>query len=346
MAGNFARLAATAAASLLLAGCDVIATGGAAAEPLDLQMAHPGGTVLQVLSASTGNGHTEVVLRIINGRDREIRLNGQREQTYLVNEAGEKLLLLEPAANPQLTVPSRQTIEGRLVFAGEMPRGSAATLVLNARTTTDNIHSASPRFETRIEPGALARSRDVPAASSLFAMRPNPGSQLAPRASGSATFGGGERSTSELRAVEALKTELGAVETDRGTLISLPGDVTFDFDKATIRPEARATLDRLAELIARSPEGTIAIEGHTDAVGADDYNQRLSERRAAAVADYLVSKNVARERLATRGWGKARPVASNTRPDGSDDEQGRQRNRRVEVVLPRGEGGTAGGESG
>lgn len=330
--------AALAAACLLAAGCDAIGIGGTTAEPLDLQMLHPGGGVLQVVSASTGGGHTELVVRIVNGRDREIRLNGQRDQSYLVNQAGEKLPLAEPAANPQLAVPARQTVEARLVFVGELPRDAAATLVLNARTSTDNIHAASPRFELRLEPGALARGRDIPAASALFAMRPNPGSQLAPRASGSASLTGGERTTSELRAVEALKSELGAVETERGTMISLPGDVTFDFDEATIRPEARATLDRLAELIARSPEGTIAIEGHTDALGGDAYNQRLSERRAAAVAEYLVSRNVPEDRLATRGWGKARPVASNTRPDGSDDEEGRQRNRRVEVVLPRSAG--------
>lgn len=134
--------------------------------------------------------------------------------------------------------------------------------------------------------------------------------------------------------VDAIKTELGATETDRGTLVSLPGDVTFDFDKATIRPDARPTLDKLAELIKAQNPASTAIEGHSDSKGNDSYNQRLSEQRATAVRDYLISvRTVDGTRLKTSGLGELRPVAPNAKPDGSDDEAGRQRNRRVEVIL-------------
>ena len=134
--------------------------------------------------------------------------------------------------------------------------------------------------------------------------------------------------------IDTLKTELGATQTDRGTMISLPGDVLFDYDKATIRTDARPQLDKLAELIkAQNPPST-AIEGHSDGKGDDSYNLKLSERRALAVRDYLISvRTVDGTRLTTRGLGELKPVAPNALPDGTDDPTGRQKNRRVEVTL-------------
>ncbi|WP_169542469.1 OmpA family protein [Sphingomonas baiyangensis] len=116
--------------------------------------------------------------------------------------------------------------------------------------------------------------------------------------------------------------------------MSLPGDVLFDFDKATIRPDARATLDKLAALIAAQKPPSVSIEGHTDAKGDDAYNQRLSEARAHAVRDYLVDqRQVPAALLKAIGLGELRPVAPNANATGGDDPEGRQRNRRVEVVL-------------
>jgi outer membrane protein OmpA-like peptidoglycan-associated protein len=140
--------------------------------------------------------------------------------------------------------------------------------------------------------------------------------------------------------VDSIKSALGATETDRGTLVSLPGDVTFDFDKATIRPDARPTLDKLAELIKAQNPPSVAIEGHTDSKGEDAYNQKLSDARALAVRDYLVSvRTVDGTRLTTKGYGELKPVAPNATADGKDDEAGRAKNRRVEVILAKG-GGT------
>lgn len=131
-----------------------------------------------------------------------------------------------------------------------------------------------------------------------------------------------------------LLSELGARETARGTVVSLPGDVLFDFDRWSIRADARPTLAKLAELIARSPGVPVVVEGHTDAKGSEAYNQRLSERRADSVADWLArQRGVDPARLGRRGLGESEPVAPNARADGSDDPAGRQRNRRVEVIL-------------
>ena len=109
-------------------------------------------------------------------------------------------------------------------------------------------------------------------------------------------------------------------------------DFLFDFDRSVVRPEAAGAL---AEVAARIKEAkkAITIEGHTDAKGTESYNQGLSERRAGAVRVALSDRGIPDAWLRVRGFGKSRPVAPNQHADGSDDPDGRQRNRRVEVVI-------------
>ena|SRR2546430_2489936 len=109
-------------------------------------------------------------------------------------------------------------------------------------------------------------------------------------------------------------------------------DFLFDFDRAELRPEAAPALTELSQRIVRADK-TVLIEGHTDAKGTDGYNQGLSERRAVAVRTALVVGGLPQARLNVRGFGKTRPVVPNQYPDGTDDPDGRQRNRRVEVVI-------------
>jgi len=103
--------------------------------------------------------------------------------------------------------------------------------------------------------------------------------------------------------------------------------VTFDFDKATLRADARAVLDEAARTLSARPTVRVSVEGHTDDKGSDAYNARLSERRAQAVADYLAKAGIASARLESHGFGESRPVADNT------TEDGRARNRRVELRI-------------
>lgn len=110
-------------------------------------------------------------------------------------------------------------------------------------------------------------------------------------------------------------------------------DALFAFDQATLTPDAEETLQALVPLLAKAGPHPASVEGHTDAKGSDVYNQTLSERRAATVRDWLAAHGALSAATPTRGWGKRRPVAPNTRPDGADDPAGRQRNRRVEVVV-------------
>lgn len=110
-------------------------------------------------------------------------------------------------------------------------------------------------------------------------------------------------------------------------------DALFEFDQAALTPDAEETLTALVPLLAKAGKHPVSVEGHTDAKGSDDYNQTLSEKRARAVKDWLVAHNAVPAATSIKGWGEQRPVADNTRPDGSDDPAGRQKNRRVEVVL-------------
>lgn len=126
-----------------------------------------------------------------------------------------------------------------------------------------------------------------------------------------------------------------APESRRELVFELGADLLFDFDRAELRPEAEPVLRALLEQVkAKLRKPRFRVEGHTDAKGEEAYNQRLSERRAASVRDWLVRKGgVASAAIVTTGWGETRPVAPNTRPDGSDDPVGRQRNRRVVVTV-------------
>jgi OmpA-OmpF porin, OOP family len=115
--------------------------------------------------------------------------------------------------------------------------------------------------------------------------------------------------------------------------IDLKG-VNFDFDKSTLRPDAVAILNEAIEILKRYPDLKVEVAGHTDSKGTDAYNQKLSERRASAVYDYLTSNGVDAGRLVGPvGYGESRPIAPNTNDDGSDNPEGRARNRRTELNV-------------
>ncbi len=136
-----------------------------------------------------------------------------------------------------------------------------------------------------------------------------------------------------LEATRGLLAELKARPVDGTIVVDLPGDVLFDFDKDTLRTDAIVVLDRLVQLLSGFEGRAVAISGHTDSKGDDDYNDALSERRADRVRDYLVRHATGSRNYETRGFGERKPVAPNTQPDGRDDPQGRQKNRRVEIVI-------------
>jgi outer membrane protein OmpA-like peptidoglycan-associated protein len=120
--------------------------------------------------------------------------------------------------------------------------------------------------------------------------------------------------------------QMKAKQTDRGIVLTL-GDVLFDTGRAELNPGASTKMDQLAQFLAQHPDRRVEIDGFTDSVGSDAYNEELSQRRANAVKAALVTRGIDPSRINTQGYGKAYPVASNS------DSGGRQLNRRVEVVI-------------
>jgi outer membrane protein OmpA-like peptidoglycan-associated protein len=110
-------------------------------------------------------------------------------------------------------------------------------------------------------------------------------------------------------------------------ILNLPGNITFGFDSADLRPEFFEVLNSVALVVAEFDQTIVEVAGHTDSTGAASYNQRLSEQRAQTVARYLIGRDVNEDRMLVVGYGQDAPVASN------DTHEGRQQNRRVELTL-------------
>jgi len=137
-----------------------------------------------------------------------------------------------------------------------------------------------------------------------------------------------ETDKSELRAQLLLQfnTILKTRDTARGLIVNM-SDVLFDTAKFTLRPEAREKLAKVAGIVSGHPGLRLDVEGHTDSVGGDDYNQQLSEERGGSVRDYLIEQGMNRTSVSSKGFGKTQPVDSN------ETVSGRQQNRRVELVI-------------
>jgi outer membrane protein OmpA-like peptidoglycan-associated protein len=130
----------------------------------------------------------------------------------------------------------------------------------------------------------------------------------------------------EMRARTA-GTDVEVVRQGDDLLLNIPSGINFAYDSATIQPQFRTTLDKVASVLADYKQTYIDVYGHTDSTGSDAYNQTLSERRAVSVADYLAGRGVQPARMATRGFGETQPVESN------ETEEGRAANRRVEIKI-------------
>jgi len=128
------------------------------------------------------------------------------------------------------------------------------------------------------------------------------------------------------RLLAQLNQVLQTRDTARGLIVSMP-DVLFDFNKYTLKPEARERLAKISGIVLAYPDLKLDIEGHTDAIGSDEYNQTLSEKRAEGVRGYLVSSGVVPDHVTAVGLGKSNPVADNA------TASGRKLNRRVDMVV-------------
>lgn len=139
-----------------------------------------------------------------------------------------------------------------------------------------------------------------------------------------------EQRASEMEAkaakLEQEVTAISAKKTDRGLVLTL-GDILFEFGKAQLLSGSQRSLEQVGEFLTNYPERAIVVEGHTDSVGDADFNQNLSEQRALAVKNALISNGVASGQIQSKGLGEEFPVANN------ETDAGRQQNRRVEIII-------------
>jgi outer membrane protein OmpA-like peptidoglycan-associated protein len=200
----------------------------------------------------------------------------------------------------------------------------------NARLA--QLRGAAKADDARVAAGQAERDSIVLAARTNQVDSANRAKDAANRATNDANRAADEAKVARDQATEnagRLQAEVDALKakpTDRGLVLTL-GDVLFETGSSTLSPGAGRNMDRLVQFLADHPERLVQIDGFTDSVGTDSFNQDLSQHRADAVRYQLVSRGISSTRIATQGYGKAYPVASNS------ESSGRQLNRRVEVVI-------------
>lgn len=196
--------------------------------------------------------------------------------------------------------------------------GQADEAVAQAQAKRDSILINARTREAEMQRDAAERARMSAEQSRTLAEQRLAAAQAAQQQASAAN--------ARASTLQAQLAELQAKQTDRGMVLTL-GDVLFDTARSTLRPGAMRTVDQLAKFLENNPAQKILIEGHTDSVGSDESNRELSLRRAEAVQRALTDRRIAADRVQVNGLGEGYPVASN------DSAEGRQRNRRVEVIF-------------
>jgi len=256
------------------------------------------------------------------GAEREARADSDRaaalSETDRVKREAEQARLTAAGDADRLKRENDAQIAAAQIEADRLKRGNEAQLA-----------------SAQMEADRLKRENEARLAASQTETNRLAAENEAQRAAAQAEL---DRSAAEKAKAEAEKTQLRAQlllqfnailqtrDTARGLIVNM-SDVLFDTARYSLRPGAREKLAKVAGIISGHPGLRLAVEGYTDSVGTDEYNQKLSEQRGEAVRDYLTQQGVASSSVTSRGFGKTLPVASN------DTAAGRQENRRVELVV-------------
>ncbi len=186
--------------------------------------------------------------------------------------------------------------------------------------------AAKAAEEARLRRDAEERAGQAQLQAQQLATAKSEAEQEAERARQEAERARQEQERARAQMQEALSKVAETRETARGLIVNIP-DILFDFNKSTLRTHGREVLSKIAGILLVAQGYNLKLEGHTDSVGSEEYNQKLSERRAESVRDYLAEAGLAPSLMTSGGFGKTQPVASNS------TAAGRQRNRRVEIVI-------------
>jgi outer membrane protein OmpA-like peptidoglycan-associated protein len=217
----------------------------------------------------------------------------------------------EEQARQRTQAEVQQRVEAERRARAEAERASAEAQARAAKAQADAAQAQTLAAEAQ---AAAARERSQKEQAAAEEAR-----QAAARA---------EQEKAELRArlIQQLNLILETRESARGLIVNI-SDVLFDTGQYTLKPAAREKLARVSGIVLSHPGLKLEVEGHTDSVGGEEFNQNLSEKRAAAVRDFLLQQGVPINSVSARGFGKTMPAASN------DTASGRQRNRRVEMIV-------------
>ena len=215
----------------------------------------------------------------------------------------------EEAANERAAAEQRESEANAQAMQAESERASAESAKAEANRATAEAERAKSEAQAETERASRDRNDAEAARAAALAQEQATRAQLDQARQSAAQA---EQERSELR--EQLRQQLNMIletrETARGLIVNM-SDVLFDTGQYTLRPGAREKLAKISGIILAHPGLNLEVEGHTDSVGSDDYNQRLSEERANSVRSYLVSQGVSADAVTAFGFGKTRPVTDN-----------------------------------
>jgi outer membrane protein OmpA-like peptidoglycan-associated protein len=257
-------------------------------------------------------------------RGKDKHFSGEAQEVMRLAEQA-RALAVERREQARLEAERRRA--GRAIASAQSDADRARDEAAAARVEAANYREALQRSETE-----LARARERVEQARTEAEKAKASEELsrveAEHARLEAEQARQDRDAAQQRLLVSLSAILETRREARGLIVNL-SDVLFDFNKATLKPGAKEKLSKLTGILLAYPgDYRIEIEGHTDSIGSDEYNFRLSESRAGAVRDYLLQAGLPSNRIAAvRGLGKTRPVV------GNDTPEGRQMNRRVEIVI-------------
>jgi photosystem I P700 chlorophyll a apoprotein A2 len=270
------------------------------------------GIIATVQSATRADGQLRVRLKIVNSGSRAASGAAIRYvDVYAVDPQGKRAYaLLKDADGQFIAEPHSDKNEGGRWFLSAVGPNQQTFMALTFQAPPDSV-------------GAV----------DLIVPRFAPFEAVAIAGQGGAEAGGIAIAGKSVELQRALK-DLNAEVTPQEIKVNLSADLLFDFNKSDIKPAAEPELTKVVTVLKSYPSARVTIEGHADGKGDEAYNQKLSERRAQTVAEWLTAHaGLSAANVRTRGWGKSKPVAPNTNADGSDNPAGRAKNRRVEITV-------------
>ncbi len=282
---------------------------------------HPAGVTIGVHDMSFTELGVEVAMTLVNARADSVSLAATG--TSMVDDLGNLYPLVPLTDNPNLLVEAGTTVEATLIFSGRVA-GEVASISVEVNPTRSATDADTRQPAFTFGPFDLSRPDrpPVPVEARVFAVPER--SRLVED----------ELAVSQVDRITQALTRFDATTVEGGIQLTLPDSILFDFGSSALRPDARQALALVAEILEYFEGDRVLVVGHTDSIGNPATNQRLSEQRARTVLAALAEEHgIDAGRLDAEGRGASEPVAPNTTADGADNPEGRQLNRRVELVV-------------